>query len=270
VAQILAALSAQREYQRRMLMTTLLGELSVQEELQVTPSQDEKILDLFDRVEEQRRQAFRLSTTLSEEERGEKFKEMAEANEKAVAAILAPAQVTRLKQMALQSRVPQAFSEPELAEALHLTAEQKARIRAVQEEALHALAEAARAGRGPAEADQRAREVRRSAAEKIVAELTPPQRAAWKELAGEPFRGRLRFASQVGLPPPDPGRPGDHGHGFPPEPGGGPGHGRRGPDGYGPPPPEPERGPPPGPDGERGPGRRGPGDGRGAGRPDRF
>jgi serine/threonine protein kinase len=264
VAQILGALAAQREYLQRMLMTMLLGELAVQEDLRITPAQDDKVLDLLERVEEQRRQALRPSASFSEEERGKKFKEMAAANESEVAAILTPAQVMRLKQIALQLQVPQAFSDPAVADALHLTAEQKARIRVFQDEAQRSLAEASHLGRGPAEADLRARRARQSAGEKIVAELTPPQRNTWKEMTGEPFRGRIRFASQIGLGPPEPGRPGEHGRGPPPEPGGEHGHGPRGPEGHGPGPSprEPPPGPPPEPGGDHGP--------RGPGRPGRF
>jgi serine/threonine protein kinase len=251
VGQILNALYAQQEYFRRMLMTMLLEERSVQDDLGITPNQAGKIRDLSDRLREQGRQAYRRSVTLSEEERGKKFKDLAAANDQAVAALLTPGQVARLKQIALQQRVPQAFSETEIAEALHLTAEQKVRIRAVQDEAQRAVEEATRQGRGPDEADQRAQQVAQGAAEIILAGLTSPQRDAWKELTGEPFRGRIHFCSQLGLDRPGPGP--------------GPGRGRHPGDG----PPEPPPGPH-GPGGEHGRGPGGPRDGHRPGGPEHF
>jgi serine/threonine protein kinase len=255
VAQILNALYAQQEYFRRMLMTMLLEEGAVQEDLRLTPAQEGKVFGLFDRFREQRRQAFRLSGTLSEAEREKRFKEMAAASDQAVAALLTPAQVTRLKQIALQQRVPQAFSEAEVAEALHLTPDQKVRIRAVQDDAQRAVEEAARQVRGPAEADEKARQVGQSAAGIILAALTPEQVAGWKELTGEPFRGRIHFSSRIGFDGPEPVRPGRDGPGHGP----GPGPGRRPGDGPPPAPPpghgrEPDHGPP-GPGAGRRPGR---------------
>jgi hypothetical protein len=224
VAQILGALSAQQEYLRRMQTTMLLEEFAVREDLRITPGQDEKFLDLLDRLADQRREAFRGTLTLAEEERGKKFKEMAAANERAVAAALAPRQAARLKQIALQQRVPLAFSEPEETEALHLTEDQKARIRAIQDDAQRALRIAP--WHGPADADQRAQQVGRGAAAKILAELTPPQRATWNELTGEPFRGRVHVASLLGSGPDDPGHPGPNPPGPRPAPPGSAGRSR--------------------------------------------
>jgi serine/threonine protein kinase len=256
VAQILGALSAQQDYMQRMLAMMLLGEHEVRKDLALEPGQEEKIRELSDRLGNQRHEAFRMSMGLSEEARGQKFQEMAAANEKALAAILTPAQLRRLKQIALQQRGTQALDETDVAAKLALTADQKTRIQALRDEGLHAMTEGPRQDRGPGEGDWNAERIDRSTLEKVVAVLTPAQRTAWKELVGEPFQGRTQFSFRVGFGPPGP--PGRR-----PGPGGDPGWGPdRGPGGPGDHPHGPGRGPgrgPGGPDDHRGPGR-GPGD----------
>jgi hypothetical protein len=90
VAQILGAQSAQQDYLQLMLRTILLDEKAVQRDLGITLNQGEKIADLSEQVTDQRHDLFRMSFTLSEQERGQRVKEMATANEKAIAAILTP------------------------------------------------------------------------------------------------------------------------------------------------------------------------------------
>ena len=251
VAQILSALSAQQDYLQFMMRTMLLEEPPVRKDLRLSERQTEKIEQLSEQLKYEMHEAFRVSFALSEQAREKKFKEMAAVNEKAVAALLTAEQSRRLKQIALQQRGPQAFVEPEVVEALHLTAKQKARIRPLVDRAHRLLREADRPGEHGPEVDLKSDQIAKDAEESILAELTSSQQAAWKELIGERLSGRLRFAFQSSLGPPD--HPPPHGPGHrpgdgPPDlddgpPGRAPGPPPDGPRGRRPPPPD--RPPPP-------------------------
>ena len=247
VARILSALSAQQEYLQLMLRAMLLEEKAVQRDLGITPAQEEKIAELSERLTEQRHELFGGSLALSEQERGQKFKELAAANEKAVAALLDASQVKRLKQIAVQQLGPQAFVEPDVVKALNLTPDQKAGIRTALDDAQRILREELLAGARPAEIDRKFNEIAKSTGEQILTLLTSRQAATWQEMTGERFRGRIHFTTQSGFRPPVP----------PAGPEGGP------PD-FRPPPPEPP------PEGPRGPRRGPPGDGVRPVRPERF
>src|SRR5204863_9124053 len=99
VTQILSTLAAQHEYLQLMLQAMLLEEPAVRADLDVGGKQLRDIAELSERLTKQRHEAFRESFALPEQERGKKFKAMAAANEKAVAAILTPEQARRLKQI---------------------------------------------------------------------------------------------------------------------------------------------------------------------------
>jgi serine/threonine protein kinase len=247
VAQILSALASQREYVLLMLEAMLLTEPAVQGNLGITSAQAEKVQALADQLKQQRQQAFQRSFARTEQERGKKLKELASANEKAVAMILTDEQGRRLKQIALQLRSPMAFTEPELAERLRLTPDQRARIQPVVEEAQRAQHEAVRSAANPGEGHKKERQAARDGEKKVLALLTPHQQAAWHAMTGTPFNRPLHFSimSAFGARGPVPPRP---------PPPGEPPDGGRGPDdgGFRPRPP----GPPP--DGPKGPGK-GPG-----------
>ncbi|MBV9122398.1 MAG: hypothetical protein JO112_03420, partial [Planctomycetes bacterium] len=243
VAQILRDLSAQQDYFRLMLLTLLLEEQAVREELHITPAQEEKITNLSDQFREERHLAFQVLCKLPEKERLGKFKEMASADEEAITTILTPAQVKRLKQIALQERGPRALLETEVIRALNLRADQKTRIRGIVEDAQREVNEIFKHGHHRRrEEDQKVQQIWKEAQEKILAQLTPVQQAAWKKMTGEPFQGQMHFSPQVGFGPPGPGHPGPHGP--PPGPRDGP------------PPPDEHRpgdGPPPRPPDDHGP-----------------
>src|SRR5206468_2838345 len=97
VTEILRALAAQRDYLRLMLRAMLLEERDVHHELGISGSQEEMLWKLGDQLAGQGHEVFRGSLALSENERAEKFKAMAAATEKTMAAILTNAQAKRLK-----------------------------------------------------------------------------------------------------------------------------------------------------------------------------
>jgi hypothetical protein len=127
------------------------------------------------------------------------------AREKAISEVLKPEQLRRLKEISLQLRGGQALSDPEVAEALKLTGEQKEKVKAIHEEAVKSMESMFRpAGNFPganfaggnfqemqanfAAMAKKFEELRKSTDEKLMNLLTDEQRATWKQLTGEPFR----------------------------------------------------------------------------------
>jgi eukaryotic-like serine/threonine-protein kinase len=98
------------------------------------------------------------------------------SHETAIAAILTPAQLTRLGQIALQVRGAEAMQEPEVVAALNLSREQRAQLRSICGPHL---------GRhhGPPSHHREAE------LEKAVAILTPEQSVRWNEMTGPKFAG---------------------------------------------------------------------------------
>lgn len=162
----------------------LLGQDSVQSELKLTPDQTAQAKELL----EKSRESMRGLREASPQERRKKFEESASANEAAVKALLKPEQLTRLNQISLQVRGPMAFSDPQVAESLGLTSEQKDKIHGIHEKSREEMRSLGREG-----GREKFEELRKSTSEKIQALLTPEQEAKWKALQGEPFKGEIQF-----------------------------------------------------------------------------
>lgn len=128
--------------------------------------------------------------------------------EKKVAAILKPAQKTRLDQLSLQMQGPQALAREDIASKVGLTAKQKTSIRSIMEKSRPQFG---RPNQGGQQQDwekiRKEMQAKREAANKtILATLTADQRAKWAKLTGKPFK----FA------PRPMGGPGGGGSGRPP------------------------------------------------------
>jgi serine/threonine protein kinase len=165
---------------------SFLAQKSVQEDLQLSDEQAKQVVQLWDK----RHEAFRDSHQLSPEEWRAKFDELA-AQETALAQLLRPEQARRLQQIALQQRGTTAFGDPEVAKTLQLTHEQKERIWAIQDETRQVLWAAYHAGDLGPEGRKKLEDLWRNAREQVLAVLTDEQKARWKELTGEPFKGKL-------------------------------------------------------------------------------
>jgi Spy/CpxP family protein refolding chaperone len=167
--------------------TFLLQQKSVQDELKLSEEQVKKIKELADK----QRESFRGLRDLSQEERRTKMQEAAKANEKAVAEILKPEQLKRVKQISLQQQGARALSNPEVATALNLTSEQKDKIKSIQEEARAARGQRGQRGRPDEETRKKLEEARKATNEKLMNVLTAEQKTKLKELSGEPFKGEI-------------------------------------------------------------------------------
>jgi hypothetical protein len=113
--------------------------------------------------------------------------ELARDQETKVPQLLSPDQLRRFKQIARQFIGPLAFSDPEVVEALHLSADQRNQIRAILDEADYAATEFGPHGGSRIGAEQSS-EAKRRALERILAVLSAEQRRNWDDLMGKPFR----------------------------------------------------------------------------------
>jgi hypothetical protein len=162
----------------------LLGQKSVQEELKLS---DEQISKVTARLEEQRG-AFAELRDLDRAERAAKMQERNKANEATLKDVLTANQLKRLKQIALQQRGMMALVDDEVADAVGLSAEQKDQVRSISREMRGAF----QAGEDREAMRKKFEEARAAASTKLDALLSSEQKAKWKELTGEPFRGEIQ------------------------------------------------------------------------------
>jgi hypothetical protein len=117
----------------------------------------------------------------------------------ALSKILTPVQAMRLKQIAWQiawkTRPVDAFSDPQVVAALHLSEQQTAEVRHLQDETRQGWRDPAR--------HHPPMEVRLGAhQQELLALLSDDQRAEWKRLTGAPFTGQMRPGPHWHLRPP--------------------------------------------------------------------
>jgi hypothetical protein len=123
------------------------------------------------------RHSFRDIGRLPPGERQRRAIDQARANEAEANAILSPAQRRRLEEIALQAEGLGAFREPEVVAELSLTAQQRERIRTIEE---------AQFG-WPRQPGREAM----AASERVLEVLTAEQAAKWRKMTGKPVKGLL-------------------------------------------------------------------------------
>jgi serine/threonine protein kinase len=142
------------------------------------------------------------------------------AHESAIAAILSPAQMARLGQIALQVRGAQAFQEPEVVADLNLSREQRTQLRSVIRGPRHGRRHGP--GRNSEQRDalepphQRAAEHHDAEMQKALALLNPAQIARWHQMTGPSFAGLSGSSHRPGHDGQQ-GPPGDNPHDGPPD-----------------------------------------------------
>jgi hypothetical protein len=166
----------------------LLTQKSVQEELKLSPDQVKKVQE-YDR---KRRQATR---NLTPEERQDRKKgdELEKDRRKFLAELLQPEQDKRLQQILIQEQHISAFINPRVVKALNLTEEQKGKIKVMRTDSWKPEADLLPRGRRLTE-EERTKfwALRESTRDKVVNDvLTADQKAKWKELIGEPYKGEI-------------------------------------------------------------------------------
>jgi hypothetical protein len=181
----------------------LISNEAVQKELKMDKDQADKAAEAVKKVRDAHMDDFAKLRDVAQEERRTKMQELTKTvnaeTEKAVAEVLKPEQLARLKQIELQRAGFAAYTRPEVESALKLTGDQKEKIKTISEDANKQLAElrpmgrgqgggAGGAGRGPGGQNfEKMTAVRKEATEKIVAVLTDDQKKSWKEMTGTPF-----------------------------------------------------------------------------------
>jgi serine/threonine protein kinase len=226
VEQMLADLAAlQGTLQRK-----LLEDPAVLTDLELSEGERARIVAMSSRQRKERLELLGRHGKGGSEDLGSRFVELARAHEAAVQAVLTPAQLVRLGQIALQFKGLTAFRESDVAAALKLTADQRRRIRDLEAELFGGPQWNFGKGKGPkgpdkefhgvpgefkkkppelsqrdaAERDKR----QRALVERVVTEiLTGEQARAWHEMTGAPFRGTVMLPGPFGPPPVPPGQP---------------------------------------------------------------
>jgi hypothetical protein len=192
----------------------LIGNESVQKELNLDPSQVEKAQSAVREVREKHRDEFAKLRDLSQEERRDKMRDLnrsvgAEENA-ALDTVLRPEQMKRLKQIELQQMGAQAFARAEVEKALNLTDDQKSKIKTINDDAQKEMRELFQAGGGGGGQGQAGRQgrggqggggqganrekidsLRKETMEKVQSVLTEDQKKSWKELTGTPFHMQM-------------------------------------------------------------------------------
>jgi hypothetical protein len=170
----------------------LLKQKSVQDELKLTSAQVKEV----EAAAEKEMRAFNDLFSLPPEEHAKRLKELTKENDQKAVRTLSPGQEKRLRQIRLQVQGPRVFTDPQLAQELNLTEEQRQRVGKMVEEFDQQMGKSIQPGVSPEEARQKMRARDKDARERLLKLLTPEQQAKWKEMAGEPFDG------PIGINPP--------------------------------------------------------------------
>jgi hypothetical protein len=168
---------------------------SVQKELKLGDEQAQQVKEVVRATRQKHRAAFDelMKPEIGQEERRRKVLQLMEQVSResmdGLKEILAPEQTRRLKQIALQERGLQAFSDPEVGKALKLTSGQREKIDALAENATREMREILQTkSRGNyQEVLGKLAGRRRQMVEQALAVLDPDQKRGWKQLVGEPF-----------------------------------------------------------------------------------
>src|SRR5437773_954973 len=182
------------------LIAGLIENVGVQQELKLDKDQVEKVKAAVNKVREQHSADRAKLQDLSQEERHERSTAINQAvsaeTMQALADVLKPEQIKRFKQIDLQRRGAEAFTEPAVQKALQLTGAQQEKITTIAADAAQQRRELFQgagnqgqggANRGGEEAQQKLTALRKATVEKVAAVLTDEQKQTWKGMIGQPF-----------------------------------------------------------------------------------
>jgi hypothetical protein len=167
----------------------LLSNKDVQTDLKLTADQVKNV----NKETNYQRLARQELRDLEEKEREKKADELNRESDQFLAKLLQPEQAKRLRQIGLQVDGAQSFGKPEVAKELGLTDKQTQQVKAIQDETIKQVRAILQPGGDRAEAMKKRGAIIESANEKILNLLTDRQKAKWKEMIGEPFKGEIRF-----------------------------------------------------------------------------
>ncbi len=165
----------------------LLCQPSVLDDLGLGDEQRPRVSEFCSRVGKDWMESLADVGRLSPAERGRRALERARTYETEVNRLLTSSQRVRLRQIGLQAEGPGAFGEPEVVAELELTAQQRDRIRTIQDEALFSWMRGPRPST-PGGASRPAFGKDKTANECIVAVLTEEQLRRWRAMTGEALK----------------------------------------------------------------------------------
>lgn len=167
----------------------LLRHKSIRDELKLTDDETRRIHDFTER---QWKKAQRIEALPDTAERDREFAGLSRENDQFLKEILEPEQLKRLNQITLQTAGLLWVTYPQIADQLRLTDQQKAKARESQGEARREMQEILYA-KTRGERHAKLKELRQTSRKRLMEILTDEQEKTWKEMAGEPFRGEIRF-----------------------------------------------------------------------------
>ncbi len=181
VAEILEDL----ELLRSQMYFALLWQPPVREDLQLTEAQYEQVRVLSNRVNQQWIDSLKELGVTSPAERDRQSLKQARSNDEDLQKILTHAQLFRLRQLGLQFEGASAFRDYSVVQAIHLSPDQRERIRLIEDETT-----LARIRRPPVPQNERPEDrERRSANDRILEVLNEHQKQTWNQLIGPPLQG---------------------------------------------------------------------------------
>jgi len=163
---------------------------SVQKELKFTEEQTGKAQAAMTEIREAHQEEMQGLRDLEPAERATKMAALNKtiAAEAIKALSLKEEQVKRFKQISLQTRRAQAFTDPEVVKDLKITDEQKSKIQELLAESRTKMQEIFQANQDDrAEMMKQVTAFQKEIGTKAMALMTDDQKKAWKEMTGEPF-----------------------------------------------------------------------------------
>jgi hypothetical protein len=183
---------------------------SVQEEVKVTPEQDEQLRKAARTFEAKHKEE------MTQAQQNRDFRKQQELNRQALEAlgkamgdVLKPGQLKRLDQIALQSQGVWALVQSQVQKKLELSDKQKQEVRSIatglDKDVKAAIQDAGRDPQQQAAAYKKLVSLNKEALSRAAALLDDGQKKAWRELTGEPFEPRVETPPRQ--PGGQPGRP---------------------------------------------------------------
>jgi Spy/CpxP family protein refolding chaperone len=161
----------------------LLERPDVQRELNLTEQQKTQIRQM----QEAMRAAWQEMRDLPPQERRQKMEELRQKNDPTK--VLNETQKKRLRELELQAMGPTAFLQPEVADELKLTQEQRSRLQGIVMQQMQQLREQFQSGGfGQGQGAQTFQQLREQAEKQMLEVLTPAQREKWQQMQGKPFQ----------------------------------------------------------------------------------
>ena len=165
------------------MASALLERPDVQRELNLTEQQKTQIRQM----QEAMRTAWQEMRNLPPQERRQKMDELRQKNDPTK--VLNEPQKKRLREIELQAMGPTAFLQPEVADELKLTQEQRSRLQGIVMEQMQQLREQFQGGgSGQGQGMQNFQQMRDQMEKHMLEVLTPAQRQQWQQIQGKPFQ----------------------------------------------------------------------------------